>query len=76
MDFKNKRLLKSLCRGLIDTDGSIFRMSKKRPNLIRINFKNNNERLLQAVRKSFRILGFHSSKVITKMSFIYLGKKK
>lgn len=38
--------IKACLRGLIDTDGSIFRMSKRDKNLIRIGFTNHNSRLL------------------------------
>jgi hypothetical protein len=62
--FKNREYLKCCMRGLIDTDGSIFRMSKRDYNLTRIEFKNMNKRLLKDVEKSFVLLGFHTSKVI------------
>lgn len=62
--FNGVNYLKLCIRGLLDTDGSIFRMSKKDPNLIRINFRNNNKRLIIDTRKAFMKLGFHPSKII------------
>lgn len=41
--FKSKTYLRSCVRGLIDTDGSVFRMSKRDYRLIRIGFKNFNK---------------------------------
>lgn len=62
-------------RGLIDTDGSIFRMSQRDSNLIRISFKNHNLALLQNVRKVFLDLGFHPSKIINGET-IFLSRQK
>jgi len=67
--FKNREYLKSCIRGLIDTDGSIFRMSKRDYRLIRIEFKNMNEKLLNDARKSLLLLGFHPSKIICNKEF-------
>ena len=61
---KNKKFLQACIRGLIDTDGSIFRLSNKDPNLKRISFKNNNQNLLNDVRCGLLRLGFNPSKVI------------
>ena len=72
--FENPNFLKACIRGLIDTDGSIFRMSKKDPNLIRINFKNFNQELLKDTRNGFIRLGFHLSKIIRNNVF-YLSRK-
>ncbi len=56
--------LAACIRGLIDTDGSIYRMSRKDPHLLRIGFKNHNKRLLKQVKAALSSLGFHPSKII------------
>ncbi len=56
--------LKSFVRGLIDTDGSIYRLSNKNPNTIRISFKNVDKSFLSAMHKALLKLGFHPSKLI------------
>jgi len=73
--FENESYLRSCVRGLIDTDGSIFRMSKKDPNLLRINFKNFNQKLLRDTRAAFIKLSFHPSKIIGNNVF-YISRKK
>lgn len=73
--WENNLYLKSCLRGLIDTDGSIFRMSKKDPNLIRISFVNHNATLLNDVRKAFLKLGFHPSKLINRRQF-YISRQE
>lgn len=72
---KDKIFLRACLRGLIDTDGSIHRMSKKDPNLLRINFTNHNETLLRDVRNSFIKIGFNPSKIINNKK-IYLSRQK
>lgn len=67
---KNENLLKACIRGLIDTDGSVFRMSKKDFDNPRISFKNNNRKLLKDVRSSLVQLGFNPSKIIINQIFI------
>ena len=62
--FKNKEFLKACLRGLIDTDGSVFRMSQRDSGLIRIGFTNHNTRLLDDTRAAFVKLGFYPSKII------------
>jgi len=62
--FKNKNHLKCCIRGLIDTDGSVFRMSKRDYRLMRIGFKNFNKKLLSDTRKALVSLNFHPSKII------------
>ncbi|MBN1159801.1 MAG: hypothetical protein JXA43_01010 [Candidatus Diapherotrites archaeon] len=61
---KDKKLIIACIRGLIDTDGSIYRMSRKDANLKRISFKNYNQALLKQARNCFIELGFHPSKII------------
>jgi len=67
--FNNEEYLKACLRGLIDTDGSIFRMSNKDFNLIRIGFTNHNKKLLEDTRTSFIKLNFNPSKVINNRQF-------
>jgi len=67
---KQKNFLISCIRGLIDTDGSIHRLSKRDPGLMRISFKNMNMNLLSDVRLSFLQLGFHPSKFIHNQIFL------
>lgn len=62
--YKNDLFLKACIRGLIDTDGSIHRMSNRDSGLLRINFKNYNFKLLNDAREAFIYLGFHPSKII------------
>lgn len=72
--FENELYLTACLRGLIDTDGSIFRMSRKDPQLIRIGFTNLNLKLLSDVKDAFFRLGFHPSKIINGKS-ICLSRK-
>lgn len=73
--YEKEIFLKSCLRGLIDTDGSIHRMSNKNPASLRINFTNHNNALLEDVRKSFKILGYHPCKIINGRTF-YLSRKE
>lgn len=73
--FSNKSFLQSCVRGLIDTDGSIFRMSNKDPSLLRINFKNHDMSLLRDTRNAFIRLGFNPSKIIDNKVF-YISRKE
>ncbi len=66
--FQDNKLITSCIRGLIDTDGSIFRMSRKDPHLLRIGFKNTNQGLLKDFKNGLEILGYHPSKIIRKES--------
>ena len=66
--------LKACLRGLIDTDGSIFRMSNKDPNLLRISFTNYNLTLINDARKAFTMLGLSPSKIIKNKQF-FLSRK-
>lgn len=72
--YNRKDYLKACLRGLIDTDGCIHRMSKKDPNLLMINFKNYNSKLLEDTRKIFILLGFHPSKIICNNVF-YISRQ-
>jgi len=73
--YKKNSFIKSCLRGLIDTDGSVFRMSKKDPNLLRISFVNHNKTLLKNTRNAFIKLGFHPSKIIQNKVF-YVSRQK
>ena len=72
--WKEYSFLRACLRGLIDTDGSIFRMSKQDPNLLRINFVNHNITLLNDAREAFIKLGFNPSKIVNNRVF-YLSRK-
>ena len=67
--WEDNNLLRACLRGLIDTDGSIFRMSKRDSTLLRINFTNHNKTLLNDTRKAFIRLGFNPSKIIGNRQF-------
>lgn len=62
--------LKSCIRGLIDTDGSVFRMSNKDYDNPRLSFKNYSRPLLIDARDSLIRMGFNPSKIIGKQFFI------
>jgi intein/homing endonuclease len=61
--WRNPDALRACVRGLIDTDGSVYRLVPHWPNLIQISFKNNNFRLLQDARKALLRLDFKVSAV-------------
>lgn len=75
--WKRNASLANCIRGLVDTDGSVYRLKPQWPNLFQLSFKNNDCRLLGDTRKAFIKLGFHPSKifgnriVITRQSEIY-----
>jgi intein/homing endonuclease len=71
---KHPSFLSACLRGLIDTDGSIYRMSKKDSNLLRIGFTNHNLTLLSQCQLAFTNLGFHPSKIVCKHSF-FISRK-
>jgi len=66
---ENDEFVKACLRGLIDTDGSIYRMSKRDAKLIRIDFTNHNRTLLNDTRVAFIKLGFNPSKIINDRKF-------
>lgn len=70
----NKQYLKACLRGLIDTDGSIFKMSNKDPKLMRISFTNLNKTLLKDTRNFFIKLRYHPSKIINNKHF-FISRK-
>jgi len=61
---KNNVFLQACIRGLIDTDGSIHRMSKRDSHLLRISFTAHNKKLMSDVRIALQTLGYFPSKVI------------
>ena len=71
----NANFSRACLRGLIDTDGSIFKMSQRDSKLLRISFKNHSSKLLRDVRETFIRLGFHPSKIITGNT-IFISRQK
>jgi len=72
--WQNNKYLRACIRGLIDTDGCIHKMSKKDPQLLRINFTNYNQTLLEDTRIAFIKLGFFPSKIICYKQF-FISRK-
>ncbi len=70
----NDKYLRACLRGLIDTDGCIYYISKNNRNL-RISFTSYIPKLLNDVRESFIKLGFHPSKIIVNKN-ICLSRKE
>ena len=70
-----KKFLINCIRGLIDTDGSIYRLSNKDPKLKRISFTNTNKILLKDMREGLLRLGFNPSKFILNKN-IFLTRKE
>jgi hypothetical protein len=73
--WENDDYLKACVRGLIDTDGSVHRMSRKAPTLVRISFKNLNPYLLNDCKRALEALNFHPSKIICGSHF-FLSRQK
>lgn len=73
--YEKKEYLTSCLRGLIDTDGSIFRMSRRNKNLLRISFTNYNLTLLKDARNAFTKLEFNPSKIINNRHF-FISRKE
>lgn len=61
--WKKNLFVRRCIRGLIDTDGSVYRLKPQWPNLFQISFKNNNTTLLEDTRRAFLISGFHPSHI-------------
>ncbi len=61
---ESPEFLSACLRGLIDTDGSVYRLSNKDPRIVRISFKSANIVLLGDVLASLKQLGIKTSKVI------------
>lgn len=66
---KNKFMF-SFIRGLVDTDGSIFRLSQKDKNILRISFKNSNISLSNIYRNLLISFDFHPSKITYQNIFL------
>ena len=71
----SKLFLRRFVRGLLDTDGSIFRMSKKDPQLLRIDLTNLIPNLLSDIRKILLNFQFNPSKIICEKHF-FLSRKQ
>lgn len=69
----NEVYLKACLRGLIDTDGSVHRISKENKNL-RICFTSYIPNLLKDTRESFIQLGYSPSKIIREKQFFITRK--
>jgi intein/homing endonuclease len=50
-------------KGLVDTDGSIYKLKPQWPNLFQLSFKSNDRELLKDARKAFIKLNFRPSKI-------------
>jgi len=70
----NERFLRCCVRGLIDTDGSIYRLTPNWPNLTQIQFKNHNKTLLEDTRVALIKLGFNPSKIHDGNRFVLTRK--
>ena len=68
--FSKDRYIRACIRGLVDTDGSVYRLSNHDPHLGRISLKNFNPLLLEDFQKAMLRLGFHPSKIIHKNVFV------
>ena len=60
----NEQFTARCLRGLIDTDGSVYRMSNRDNNLIRLQFTNASKKLILDARESFIKLGFHPNHIV------------
>jgi len=69
----NNEYLKECIRGLVDTDGSIYKMSNKDPKLLRINFTNHCNKLLCNFFDSLWQLGYNPHKSSRQ---VFLSRKK
>lgn len=65
--FRNKNFLKACIRGLIDTDGGVYRHHKKS---IQLAFYNSKISLINSVKKAFKTLGFHPKLAKDKHKYI------
>lgn len=67
--FLSKVYMSRLLRGLLDTDGSVYRIKSG----IQMSFTNKSKPLLQSAKDMFDILGYHPSKI--SYNKIYLTRK-
>ena len=69
---ENPDYLRVCLRGLIDTDGSVYKLSNRdaKYGYMRISFKNRNQQLLADVKEALAKLGINASKVIYYNIFI------
>ena len=70
----NRIYLQNCLRGLIDTDGSIHRMSKRDSNLLRISFKSNIPLLLADFLEAFKKLGYNPN-LIKSSNQVFLSRQ-
>lgn len=73
--FSDNNYLESFIRGLIDTDGCVYYISKNNRNL-RISFTSYISTLISDVRASFIKLGFHPSEIIRNKDIILSRKEE
>jgi len=74
--WNNDEFLKACIRGLIDTDGCIYRLTPNYPNLFQLCFTNNNKTLLKDARKALLRLGFKVSKISRNQIYITRQKER
>lgn len=67
---QNNNYMRACLRGLIDTDGSIFRMSRKDPQLLRIGFRCYSDLLIRDAWTGFYSLGFFPSQINNNQFFL------
>lgn len=72
---ENDECLRACLRGLIDTDGSVYRMSRRDPFLVRVGFTCFNPVLIADTVLAFRKLGFKVS-MRKNGKAIYISKKE
>lgn len=72
---KDDKLLRKCLRGLVDTDGCVYYISKKTNRNLRITFTNHASNLLNDYRNSLIKLGFSPSKIMRGYD-IYLSSKQ
>lgn len=67
--FKKKTFIQAAVRGLVDTDGSVYRLRYG----VQISFTNSSKTLLKDFRKALLILGYNPSKISA--NSVYLTRK-
>lgn len=72
---ENHEFLAACLRGLVDTDGSVFRLARKYPNTVRIGFTSYIPSLQQDFIDSLNQLGIKSSKVTNHRNICITSKK-
>lgn len=72
---KEKTYLRACIRGLFDTDGSIYRMSKRDKNLLRIAFKSYIPRLLKEVYDALILFDYHPT-LMRKYNQLFISRQE